>query len=155
MTAILPWWKDRLEDRSPISDAFRIGINIRPIAEEPRWPQRVLRQALYFDYQSWYARYAKETYNHGVYLTNPEMVPLYASELVFFSAMSPWLYINGKLGQTRHVSVKVPELFEGRTVYVRRRKYFVKLGLWQDHVATFEQETGLKITPSVRSPKVA
>lgn len=145
MTGVMVWWRERLDARVPLSATFMIeGYNYkaREGANQDPWPVRVARQALYLDYQSWYIKTILPQYNTPYYRDHPEKIPLYASELVFFSTMTPYLYIYDKETQVKNYHVKESRKFEGKWVTVKVRRYFIKLGSFQEHLEAFKRETG-------------
>lgn len=151
MSAIIPWWRERLKARCPLSPAFMIdqfnGYNYKLRAGEVQdtWPARVARQALYFDYQSWHDKHAQVAFNTPYYKEFPERVPQYASELTFFSTLTPYLYVRDKASMVKVYWAKERKLFEGRWITVEVRRYFIRLGEYEEHRRAFVQETATEV----------
>lgn len=148
MSAIIPWWRERLRARCPLSASFMIdqfdGYNFKRRTGEGAdiWPARVARQALYQDYQSWHENMVKAAFTSS---GQDRDGPLYASELVFYNTMSPFLYIHDKKAMVKNYHVKEQQLFEGRWIKVQVRRYFIILGEYQEHLEAFARETGSKV----------
>lgn len=141
MTAILPWWKERLEARCPVSPLFLIDGYYKA-RNHDTWPIRIARSQLYNDYLAWYNSYAQRTYDSPYYKAYPEKIPKYASETVFFSTMAPWIYVLGKDKMVRNYFVKTRVQYEGRWVDTKVRRYFIRLGTYEEHATAFQLETG-------------
>lgn len=155
MSAILPWWKERLEARCPISEiSFVEGYYKRRtgVANDP-WLDRVARSRLYLDYQSWYEKTIRPKYDNDHYRQFPEQIPQYASELTFFTTMGPLIYVRGKEWHVRNYSVKVSRPFEGKILIVKVRRYFVKMADYEEHVDAFKRETGLALDLPKERPR--
>lgn len=133
------WWEERLKARFPVSDVFKQepynykaqeGTNADP------WPIRVARQALYLDYLCWVDINNVEAWKDEKDYTKP------VKELLFFSTLAPFLYINGKERMVKNYNVRKCTPFEGNYVYTKVRRYFVRLGTYDEHVSAFRRETG-------------
>lgn len=141
--SVIVWWRERLVARFPLSPALAVeGYNykMREGSGLDPWPMRVARQALYDDYRSWVDG-ANALAWPGVEegdkrLSKP--VPDY----VFFTSISQMLYVHEKGKMVKNYWVKRSVPFEGGFQTVKVRRYFVRLGTWEEHAAAFAKVVG-------------
>lgn len=136
------WWRERLLDRFPLSQIFAVegyAYKRRDGDVSERWPARVSRQDLYRDYVAWtHDNNAKAWPNK-----EPEdRRPLPVSDLIFYSTLTPMLYMGNKARMVKNYHIKEQVLFEGKYVSVKKRRYFIRLAPWQEHVDAYLRETG-------------
>ena len=128
--AITIWWHQRLAQGFPLwGDPAKLdSLDVRRHkgAELSDWPRAVLRGALYENYRLWYKTHWREMYEG---FPTPPMI----SELVFYAAMHPWLYVVGKKEQVRYYPVSGEE----------KSRYYVRLCELRHHRAVFNMSTGL------------
>lgn len=144
MTSVIMWWRERLVARFPVSDAFKqepFNYKSRDGAALELWPARVARQALWKDYGLWADGQLKAAWSE---MTTEERVAQVPNELHFFSTLAPYLYVDNKRRMVKNYSVKTFVLFEGNQVEVRKRRYFVRLAPWKDHMEAFLRQTGTR-----------
>lgn len=150
----ITYWAGRLRDEFPLYDAAlrKPKITYKPYLNEPyrRWPRAVCRSDLYHDYVSWYNNEVKPVYQAmPVYQENPQAIPPADAEFIFFATMSPWLYVMGKKRQVKSYYVDQQEHVDGSWVNTKVRRYFIRLGSYQEHLDAFESITGLKVSQVV------
>lgn len=139
------WWRERLKAQFPLTspDVWQEGYSwkAREGANEEGWPGRVSRQDLYLDYTMWVNdNNAKAWPNKPI----EERRPLPVTELVFYSTLTPMFYMGDKSRMVKNYHVKEQQTFEGRLITVKKRRYFIRLAPWNEHVAAFLRETGSK-----------
>jgi hypothetical protein len=155
--AVVAYWLQRLRDRRPLwSPGLNLpGQTFRPFRDRPEdsWPQAVSKQALFQDYQLWFTDvYLPPFQASGFYQDVPEALPKPATDLDFFVIMSPMIHLVGRAQQTRSHIVPLREMHQGEWYTVKRRKNFVRLCSWQEHVAAFELQTGLPVAATLPPP---
>jgi len=143
--SVMLYWQERLEAQNPLySESLRIDkVNVRPMhGMDPKasWPRAISRSALYEDYCRWHKDQFLQLYR-GIAWSGP--MPKPAEELIFFSTMSPWLYVVGKDEQVRTYLVPHSEKYEGEWVHCKKNRYFIRLLDWQYHAVQFELTTGV------------
>ena len=150
------WWRERLVEKNPLGhESLRIPrINLRGHSGpniDPGWPRAVARSALYTDYKLWFDQIFLAPYRETPYYQqNESRLPAPVPEVVFFSTMTPWLYIVGKKEQVRTYMVPFNRRHKDGFIMGKKNTYFVRLCGWVYHVAAFEQNTGTEI--GVNSP---
>lgn len=146
---VIVYWRERLRDRNPLgSETLRIEkYNLRKReGVEDSWPRAVAKQALLSDYKEWFDRvYLPPFLDTGYYQDCPDQLPKPASDLDFFVTMSPFIHVVGRAQQTRAYMVEQQEQYEGRWITIKVHRNFVRLCEWEEHVATFELLTGMKV----------
>lgn len=141
MTGVLIWWHDRLKARFPLRDQFKIAPqNYKPKdgAGPDVWPGRVARYTLYDDYRGWFAEQNAILWPH----LEEDQRPKCPNELAFFTTLGPYLYVRDKNQMTRTYFVSMPVLFEGKTRMVKKRRYFIRLAPYEEHVDAYLRQTG-------------
>lgn len=152
--AVILYWRERLAARNPIRLIALQGADYRKLqdkAPEDTWPKAVAKQALLQDYKAWFDEVYLDSYRATqFYIDQPELLPPPATDLEFFTTMSPLLHIVGRDQQTRAYFIWESRQHEGRWVKVKVRHNFVRLCDWQSHVAAFELQTGgdMKFEPT-------
>ncbi len=132
-------WEARLLARHPLGDLSlrEEGFNVRSWAgKNGEWPRAVARQALYLDYQGWFAQEMQG--NLKFLIDNNLSAPVIPTELQFFIAMGPWLYVDGKDWHVKNYNIKASKPINRGFARVQVRRYFVRLVEWERHVSTFE-----------------
>lgn len=138
--SVLLWWRERLDARFPLNEKFKIepfNFKQREGAIPDQWPGRVARRALYESYCDWVDLQNVKTWPG----TEPEDTrrakPV--NELTFFTTLSPCLYVNGRKRMLKNYKVKKSVPFEGGYQTTKVRRYFIRLGEWQEHVDAFRR----------------
>ena len=145
MSGVIAYWRERLVGHNPLrSEKLREPLfNIRLHRnQEGGWPRAVARQALVQDYVEWFKDVYLRSYDTPYYVENPDRKPQHANDLEFFSTMAPFLYVVGREIQTRGYLVKIRERYQGEWITVSRRRNFVRLCTWEEHVAAFQMQVG-------------
>lgn len=147
--SIQRWWEERLLARFPLGiEAVAVeGYNFKPQqGDKPdKWPRAVARYALYDDYRFWF----EDACVKPIKETVPEAKwPKAKTELEFFVCIKPWLYYD-KDHQVKNYWVFMSKMHNGAWVRVKVRRWFVRLGPFDDHVAMFLADTGVDMRPSV------
>lgn len=146
---VATWWRKRLEEQNPIGDPvlWVPGFNVRPSRDpNEKWPRAVARQALYMDFVAWYENeYLLGYRKTEMYVRFPEQLPITPTELTFWMAIAPFLYLHGKKVSVRNYFVKKPVQHQGAWLQVKVRRYFVRLEPWQKYVDRYEVNTGRKL----------
>ena len=131
-----------------MSSAATAGVWVK-YRKGPRtttWPYAVARSALYEDYRVWFREsYLKQFANIKGYHEVRDRLPQPDSELSFYVAMAPWLYLVSKKEQVRSYVVPVREHLDGRWWTLKKHRNFVRLCRHEQHVAIFEMSTGLVV----------
>lgn len=147
--AVVMYWRERLQSGNPIRLEALQGVNYkRPqdINPEDPWPKAVSKQALLQDYMAWFDEvYIKPFLDTPFYQDCPEQLPKAATELEFFTTMSPFIHLVGRDQQIRSYPVHEQRFFEEKWVTVKVRRNFVRLCNLKEHVASFELQTGNSI----------
>ncbi len=149
MSAIT-YWRECLINKFPLrmSSANTAGVWVK-YRKGPRtttWPYAVARAALYEDYRVWFRQsYLKQFVGIKGYFGVGDQLPQPDSELSFYVAMAPWLYLVSKEEQVRSYVVPVREHLDGRWWTLKKHRNFVRLCRHEQHVAVFEMLTGLVV----------
>lgn len=139
------WWRQRLQQQFPLNQVlWQEGYSYKKREGQTNetWPARVSRHDLYKDYVLWVDGNNAIAWPH---LEKEDRRPLPVSELIFYSTLNPFFYMGNKARMVRNYHVKEQRLFEGRYITVKKRRYFIRLAPWQEHVTAFLRETGTKI----------
>lgn len=146
----ITYWRECLINKFPLrmSSAGTAGVWVK-YRKGPRtttWPYAVARATLYEDYRVWFREsYLKQFADiEGCYGVR-DRLPQPDSELSFYVAMAPWLYIVSKEEQVRSYVVPVREHLDGRWWTLKKHRNFVRLCRHEQHVAVFEMLTGLVV----------
>ena len=146
----ITYWRECLINKFPLrmSSAGTAGVWVK-YRKGPRtttWPYAVARAALYEDYRVWFREsYLKQFADIKGYHGVGDRLPQPDSELSFYVAMAPWLYIVSKEEQVRSYVVPVREHLDGRWWTLKKHRNFVRLCRHEQHVAVFEMLTGLVV----------
>lgn len=147
--SVIQWWRDRLIARNPLySSAFKPREDFKPRRDrlEDKWPHSVCRVVLYKDYCYWHQDVFLAPFKGVAFYDDfPEALPKLASEMVFYTAMSPLLYLVSRDVQVRNYLVPHRYMYEGKWVSGKRYRYFIRLCEWETHVAAFELYTGVSL----------
>lgn len=149
--SVLIYWQERLQDRKPLySDSIAIpGFNVKA-REGDSWPASVARSALLEDYLLWHEEKLLEPYRQSpMYADHPAMMPKPVDEMGFYNSLAPLIYVIGKHQQVRNYKVTIQRQFEGKWQSGTQRRYFVRLATWEEHVASFELQTGIEVHGNV------
>jgi hypothetical protein len=136
------WWEQRLRERNPLALSSTIGWDYRPrtgMHAQDSWPHSVARMSLYQDYTKW---------------CEEQEILRVEAELLFFLVMKPWLYLRDKNWHVRNYFVRQQEPFEGGWLTLKKRRYFVRLLTWEEHVDAFQNDTGRVVLQEHRASYV-
>jgi|GEM_PF-5434519 len=145
--AVVPWWKERLEERRPVRELayYREGYDWKP--RDPAsdtWPRLVATQALWNDYLAWHEDVYLAPFRASPYFQDfPDQLPKAADEAEFWHTFAPYLYISGSSKmQKRGYYVWDQQKHLDDWVRVKAHRNFVRLGTWEEHLAAFSMLTG-------------
>jgi len=146
--SIVPYWKERLEERRPIRElAYWVeNFDWKPQVDAPAdtWPRLVAKQALWKDYCAWFEDVYLLPFRSSPYFVDfPDQLPVPCTEVEFWHTMSPYLYISGipKM-QTRGYFVWTQKKHMGEWIRSKAHRNFIRLGTWEEHLAQFALLTG-------------
>lgn len=151
--AVIPYWKERIEDRRPIRElAYYVeNYDWKPHDEgSDTWPRLVAKQALWKDYQAWFEDVYLAPFKLSQYFVDfPDQLPTPATESEFWATIAPYLYVSGHRSlQTRQYYVWQQKKYEEHWIRVKVMRSFVRLGSWDEHLAQFSLLTGHRGDPT-------
>jgi hypothetical protein len=152
--SIVPYWKERLEERRPIRELAYWVENYdwkpQPDAPADTWPRMVAKQALWKDYCAWFEDVYLLPFRTSPYFIDfPDQLPVPCTEVEFWHTMSPYLYLSGRPKmQTRGYFVWTQKKHMDEWVRCKVHRNFIRLGTWEEHLAQFALLTGGPSDPS-------
>lgn len=141
--SISRWWEGRLREgfplgQPPIKALGNYNYKLRDGVVVGGWPKAVARSALYDDYGAWFN------------ISCPGAT--IKTEHEFYVMVRPWVYFD-KGKQVKNYFVMQSKLVNGTWVKVRVRRWFIRLGTYEEHCAMFFRDTGTQIASTERSGK--
>jgi hypothetical protein len=145
--AVILWWRGRLVDRRPLREdkmwVQDVSFKAQYVSPEDPWPRAIAKAFLLLDYRQWFEEVYLEPYRQcAFYQDQPDQLPKPATDLEFWTTLSPLIHLVGRAQQTRSYNVKEQHLHMDVWVTIKVKKNFIRLLEWGEHVAAFELQTG-------------
>jgi len=145
--AVAPYWRERLAARRPIrNDAYWVeGFDYKLHDDRPgdTWPKRLAKQALWMDYLAWFEDVYLPPFKEAPYYQDfPDQLPKPCTEVEFWAAIAPFLYVVGRNIQTRGYFVWGQRQHLGQWVKCKVHRNFIRMADHEECLSTFAMQMG-------------